>query len=246
VGVGDWILASGEAEKCPEGKKVVFGNGTKAWHHEVFEGNPKITKHASQADYWIPNYPGSRPYIKKVIPYTQYFFDENYRAPYGKIYLTDQEREWAKKVCPSEFVIVEPNVKDEGNGGILCLGRNKAWNKWDELLKMDVPWLQIGTRKPKVGQVKTETFRKALAVLERAKLVVTTDGALHHAAAALGVPAVVLWGGFVSPKILGYPTHTNIWSGAEPCGWFKTDCEHCKKAMDSITVDQVRRAIEMY
>lgn len=246
MGVGDWILASGEAERAPEGKKVVFGNGVKPHWHEVFIGNPKITKHPNQADFWVPNYPGSRPYIKQVIPYTQYVFDENYRAPYGRIYLTDQERAWAEKHCPKDFVLVEPYVKDEGNGGILCLGRNKAWHQWDELLKLDYPWLQIGTKKPKVRQVRTESFRHALAVIERAKLVITTDGALHHAAAALGAPAIVLWGGFVSPKILGYPTQTNLWNGAKPCGWFKTDCAHCREAMDSISVDQVRRAIEAH
>jgi hypothetical protein len=244
VGVGDWILASGDAERVPEGKKAVFGDGHKVHFHEVFEGNPKITKHVGPDTVWIPNFPGSRPYIKSIVPYTSYTFHETYRAPYGRVYLSEEEKAWAEKNAPKDdFIIVEPYVKDTGNGGVLHLGINKSWSRWDELLKLDYPWLQIGTRKPKVRQVKTESFRQALAVLARAKLVITTDGALHHAAAALGVPAIVLWGGFVSPKILGYPTHTNIWNGAKPCGWFKSHCAHCKEAMDSITVDQVRKAI---
>jgi ADP-heptose:LPS heptosyltransferase len=80
-----------------------------------------------------------------------------------------------------------------------------------------------------------------LAMVAQAKLVVTTDGMLHHAAAAFGVPAIVLWGGVVSPKILGYPTHINIWNGAQPCGSYAEVCSHCREAMDSISVDQVKK-----
>lgn len=148
--------------------------------------------------------------------------------------------EWARKQVSGDYIIVEPHIKEPA-GGILYLGTNKAWDKWDELLKLDMPWLQIGVKQAKVRQVQTRTFRMAMAMVANAKLVVTTDGALHHAAAALGVPAIVLWGGFISPKILGYPTHINIWNGAKPCGLFGEVCPHCREAMQSISVEQVKK-----
>ena len=72
---------------------------------------------------------------------------------------------------------------------------------------------------------------------------VTTDGALMHAAAALGVPAVVLFGGFMSPLQMGHKLHTNLWNGAEPCGTHTGICAHCRGAMESIEVEQVIDAI---
>jgi ADP-heptose:LPS heptosyltransferase len=106
--------------------------------------------------------------------------------------------------------------------------------------------LQIGLkdkRKLKGVPYLETTFRQALAVLQGASLLVTTDGALHHAAAALGVPAVVIWGGFTSPKNLGYDSHTNLWTGAHPCGIWKYECPHCRKALNAITPQQVIDAI---
>lgn len=239
MGLGDWIMSTGEAEKV-EGK-VVIGNGAKVYWDEVFEGNPKIAKEASRETRWLLNYPGHRPYIKSVTP-TNFVFDENYRAPYGRLYISERERAWAEEVAKGDFILVEPHVKD-AEQSVGFLGKNKAWDKWDELLKLDYPWLQIGKRQSIPRFIETKSFRRALAILERAKLLITTDGALHHAAAALGVPSIVLWGGVASPKVLGYPTQVNIWNGADSCGTFAHKCEHCKQAMASITVDQVRKHI---
>ena len=90
---------------------------------------------------------------------------------------------------------------------------------WDELLKHDLPWIQLGdvTTDKKTKWVETPTFRNALAILSKAKLFVGTDGGLHHAAAALGIPSVVIWTGFTSSRHLGYDTHRNIHDGSEPC-----------------------------
>lgn len=222
------------------GKQVVMGGGGNPHWSEVFENNPHITKHASKDTVWCHNFPGNRPYISKIEK-DHFVFNERYRAPYGELFLTEAEREWGRAQVSGDFIVVEPDVKDESAS--LVLGRNKAWNGWDQILKTDLPWLQLGTKKPRTRQVRTETFRKALAVLSHAKLFVGTDGALHHSAAALGVPGVVLWGGLVSPRILGYPTHINIWNGAKPCGIFNRVCPHCREAMDSISVDQVKKCL---
>lgn len=232
------MIATADARRVHKetGKKVVLGGGSPYWS-EVFENNPIISRLPNKDTVWCRNFPGSRPYIQGIEG-GHFTFREDFRAPYGEIYLTDEEREWGARQIAGDYVVVEPNVKDEGQ---LFLGRNKAWNRWDELLKLDRPWVQLGTKKPQTRQVRTETFRQALSVLQGAKLFVGTDGALHHAAAALGVPAVVLWGGVVSPKILGYPTHINVWNGAKSCGTHNKVCPHCREAMDSISVDQVAK-----
>ena len=80
-------------------------------------------------------------------------------------------------------------------------------------------------------------------MLKEAKLFVGTDGGLHHAAAALGIPSVVIWSGFTSPKHLGYDFHTNIHDGSKPCGKFKEICKHCEEKRKAISVDTVYEAI---
>jgi hypothetical protein len=62
---------------------------------------------------------------------------------------------------------------------------------------------------------------------------------MHHGAAAMNIPAVVLFGGFVPPAVTGYDSHTNLTGGAEfACGSFRY-CEHCIAAMKAISVDEV-------
>jgi ADP-heptose:LPS heptosyltransferase len=107
----------------------------------------------------------------------------------------------------------------------------------------EITWIQGPGRKLEgVTQVSTESFRDACSLLDRASFFLGTDGGLHHAAAALGKKAVVIWGGYTHPRNLGYDSHINLHSGVEPCGNL-APCDHCKKAMDRITVDMVVNAV---
>jgi ADP-heptose:LPS heptosyltransferase len=142
-------------------------------------------------------------------------------------------------------VIIEPYVKNHHT-----FSQNKAWaiENWLELIKsIDLPWIQLGPPEakalPGVRKINTRRFREAIPYLNKAKLVVTTDGGMHHTRAALGKDAVVMWGGLVPPTLLGYDLHKNIWHGVEPCG-NRFICDHCRTAMDSITVEEVKEAIE--
>jgi ADP-heptose:LPS heptosyltransferase len=93
-------------------------------------------------------------------------------------------------------------------------------------------------------KLRTDTFREAMGVLRGAALFVGTDGGLHHAAAALGIPAVVIWTGFTSPKHLGYASHTNLYAGGDPCGTLHKACQHCRKNAESISPEQVLTEVE--
>ena len=60
-----------------------------------------------------------------------------------------------------------------------------------------------------------------------------------QAAAALNKKAVVYFGGWIDPKIIGYDFHENIYYNNEksPCGEYKSLCNHCEDARKLITVD---------
>lgn len=239
MGLGDWIMSTAEAKRVNEstGRKVVFTDGRKAYFDDqVFKHNPRIAKEIGPKTEFIFDYPGHRPYIKKITP-ERFEFDPDFRVSPGELFINRKEA--------GDYIIVEPNVKKT-----YAMGWNKSWDwdRWQELVKLDYKFVQLGARDSTqltgVKRVYTESFRQALEWLSGAKLLVTTDGGLHHAAAALGVPAVVLWGGMASPVNLGYTTHKNIWHGDEPCGSHSTKCPHCRAAMKKIQVDEVKEAIK--
>ena len=236
-------MATADARLAHEkwGTRVVFGDGRRWFWSEVFEGNPIIAKKSELGQdekfAWVSNYPQNRPYIAEIIP-GRFIYRQDYRVTPGEIFLSDDENR------PSgNYIVVEPNVKPDMTGP----NKKWPWDRWVSLVKrLDADVVQLGTSQrllKRARHINTPTFRSALGWLAGAKLLITTDGALHHAAAAMGIPAVVLWGGAASPVNLGYAGHINIWHGAEPCGTYNAECPHCKAAMASITVDEVLKAI---
>ena len=241
MGIGDWILATADVAVAHKkhGVRCVLGDGKRSFWSEVFENNPKIAKKLEKDERfaWVNNIPMRRPYIKEVRP-DRFVYREEFRAVPGEIYLTEEEK-WDK----SDYILVEPHTKDKFTGP----NKRWAWERWVEVVKMPYRFMQTGPEDaktlPGVERIVTKTFREALSVLSGARLLVTTDGALHHAAAALGVPAVVIWGGAASPVNLGYESHVNLWHGAVPCGTHSSICPHCRQALDAVTVQEVKDAI---
>jgi hypothetical protein len=241
MGLGDWIISTADAAEAHKkhGCRVVFGDGENKYWSSVFENNKKIAKDPLPEETlaWVANFPGNRPYMEKIDK-DRFYPNKHFRAKPGEVFLTDQERSFSKR---KDYVLIEPNVKD------WVVGFNKAWrfDYWQEVVKLDLPWLQTGPGwvLDGVEYVYTPSFREALVMVENAALVVTTDGALHHAAAAMGVPAVVIWGGLISPQILGYDSHINLCKAEDFCGSLK-HCEHCRKALDSVTPDEVKKVLK--
>lgn len=243
MGLGDWLLASAQARELHNKHKLrcVFTDGRRTYYEPlIFKGNPIITETPRYGEKFlaVPNFPGCRPYIAGYEP-GRYIWEKSFKAKPGELYLDKKEKAAA---LPAPYIVVEPSVKGEAQ-----INKDWGWSNWVELTRLPLPWLQIGAGDkpglPDVPMLQT-TFREALGVLAGASLLVTTDGALHHAAAALGVPAVVIWGGFTSPENLGYDSHVNLWSGAEPCGIWNRQCPHCVEAMKSISVQAAADAIE--
>ena len=98
----------------------------------------------------------------------------------------------------------------------------------------------LGPRKP---QIRPRSFRESMAYLKAARLYIGPEGGLHHAAAAVGTRAVVVYGGFTSPLITGYAFQTQLTGGAaEACGTRYGLCPHCREHLDRITVAEVLAA----
>jgi hypothetical protein len=241
MGLGDWLMASGDAKEANErtGKKVKLGDGSRMFTDiQVFSNNPRMALKLDTDVVWVNNYPGSRPYLKGTNK-GKLLFNDDYKPRVGEIYFSHEEQKDIDKI-DGNYIVVEPNVKR-----VYAHTVNKAWHGWEELLKHDLPWLQLGDVSVDryTNWKETATFRDALKVLSKAKLFVGTDGGLHHAAAALGIPSVVIWTGFTSPRHLGYDTHRNIHDGSEPCGTYDSVCQHCLLKSKAISVEQVLDAV---
>lgn len=241
MGYGDALLASGIAKKAREkhpDKPICIGTGSEIEWNEVFEGNPFLSRDVVPGAVWVHSYKSFRPYVDYAKTTSEKFaWKKDFKAAPGEIYLREDELRWVQ----SGFVYIEPNIKG-------WLGPNKDWGfeNWQEVVKRlpDVRFIQGPGRKlDGVEQVETTSFRDACALLSRSDLFVGTDGGLHHAAAAFGKKAVVVWGGYTHPRNLGYDFHTNLHSGTEPCGNLKP-CSHCVKAMKQVSPKRVAEAIK--
>ena len=218
-------------EKTGRRVHVVGFNGKPQWS-EVFENNPRIARERGDHVNVLKNAGGCRPYIQAKTAH-RWYFKEWDKAP-GEVFLDDEEKAFAEPFRGK--VLIEPNTK-VANG-------NKAWipERWQQVVDaMACEFLQVGPAS--VGSLKgvtrvETTFRQAMAVLSVCKAYVGPEGALHHAAAALNVPAVVLWSEFIEPRFTGYETQINLRHAGPYCGSRKP-CVGCKESMRAISVSEV-------
>lgn len=248
MGYGDEIIGSGLARgAAARGKRIAFGDGNQIkwsnWAEEIYRYNPNVappgSEHLPNLE-WIRHYKGHRLYGHFVGG--TLIFNPAFSGTPGEFFFNIVERDW----CPIKpgFVLVEPFTKDAAP--------NKQWpiERYAELIERlqargyrVAQFIYDGVRplNLKVESIHTPNFRRAVSALDRAQLFIGSEGGLHHAAAAVGIPAVVLFGGFIHPRTTGYAGHTNIFVGNEPCGQIRR-CHHCIDAMNQITVDQVLSA----
>jgi ADP-heptose:LPS heptosyltransferase len=215
------------------GRKVVVVDqrGRPQWH-AVFEGNPRIARVPERGAQRLMNCSGRRPYIAAKGP--QHWEWRKWPISPGELYLSAEERAFASG--HSGAVLIEPHTK--------VVGSNKAWiwERWQALVDCGGEFIQVGPAGTQllrgVRFVETPSFRHACAVLAVSRAFVGTEGGLHHAAAALGVPAVVLFSEFISPKFTGYSMHRNLRHAGPACG-SRIPCEGCRTSMEAITVEEV-------
>lgn len=237
MGAGDWIMATAIAKKLHQINKrpvlIVNRSGQPQWH-PVFDGNPRLARMPGRNVQRLLNCSGSRHYIAAKGP--ERWAWKRWDISPGEIYLTADEKAFG--AAHGGRILVEPHTK--------VVGSNKAWiwDRWQALVDCGGEFVQVGPAGTQllrgVNFVETPSFRHACAVLAASRAFVGTEGGLHHAAAALGVPAVVLFSEFIGTDITGYPQHRNLRHAGEACG-ARTPCEGCRASMEAITVEEVRR-----
>lgn len=252
MGLGDELIGAGLARgAAARGRRVAFGDGRQIiWHENarlIFARNPNVAPPGTEwcGDVeWIAHYPGRRCYchVSHNGGRRHWQFTPGTVQP-GEIYLSQEESDAAVRRVgdgAGRLVIIEPNTKAQAP--------NKRWSH-ERYAKAARLLAAAGYRVAQLAaggmalagteQIRSESFRIACAVLQRARLYIGPEGGLHHAAAALGVPAVVIFGGFISPAVTGYDLHDNVFTG-DGLGCGRVDpCDHCRECMDKITVNDI-------
>lgn len=256
MGLGDQIMATGLArEPASRGKRTALGDGgVIRWDGNsavIFRDNPHIAKPGDEGDAdleWIPFYKGNRIYNKLDRRGTHWLWNLDFKAVPGQFFFDADEQAFAN-AAGAGVVVIEPNVPNKP--GAL----NKVWrhDRFEDLATAlarrghyVIQFLHGGTvrRLRSARLVSIPTIRHAAAALSQAELFIGAEGGLHHAAAAVGTRAVVLFGGFIPPAVTGYDFHVNLTGGAETACGSLEPCEHCRQAMERITVDQVLEEAE--
>jgi ADP-heptose:LPS heptosyltransferase len=254
VGFGDQLMGSGLARGAHgRGKRVAFGDGKSirwdAHSAEIFKRNPNIAPPGSERSrdlLWVNYYKGNRLYNRQDAANQRWIWNPDWKPIPGEVFFSAIETRHAERAGKG-FVVIEPNVPWWKK-----VAPNKNWGRANyqvvaDRLRADgvrvVQFVHAKTevRLSGVAMIGSGGFRDALAMLERARLFIGPEGGLHHGAAAVGIPAVVLFGGFIPPGVTGYDGHANLTGGAEACGRY-TPCEHCRDAMAKISVDEVVEA----
>lgn len=255
MGAGDNLMGSGMARGAAvRGQRIAFGNGREIiWDHHsamVFRNNPNVAPPGSERATdleWLPFYKGHRLYNRREG--NRWIWNYEFRAVPGEMFFSDEELEFAAKLAPG-FILIEPNVPQFKSVAV-----NKTW-PLDRYQRVAADFMRSGRavrqfhypggqRLMNVPGIKAPSFRHALAALARAAVYVGPEGGLHHGAAAVGIPAVVLFGGFIPPAVTGYAMHANLTGGAAACGSLKR-CRHCLEAMKAISVSEVEDACRRY
>jgi ADP-heptose:LPS heptosyltransferase len=258
MGYGDEIMTTAtvrEMRAAHPHARLLVGDGLREYWSVIFDNNPHLSRLADVAPHeetiWIEDYMGHRPQYLKLAAEGN-TFNPDFHARPGEIYFSPEEEATAARLTAGlgPFVVIEPHVKGTVSGS------NKDWgfDRWQRLvlaLGSEILFVQPGPAGTRtlIGarHVETPDFRTACAVLARARAIATSEGGLHHAAAAVGTPGVVIFGGYISPSLTGYELHTNFYvdDKESPCGRHRP-CRHCMRCMQAITVDQVAAALRVH
>jgi hypothetical protein len=253
MGLGDQLIATGLARDAWSKRraKVAFGaNGQLIWdkHSEqVFQNNPNILFPGNDRRgkvEWIAFHKGSRGYNKQGDG--RWIWNMDWRCIPGEVHLGVNEKSVGRRYGDG-FAVIEPHVVPWKSSAA-----NKRWplERYqavaDSLRDAGVKVAQFvnpdgGVLLNNVHKLKAKSFRDAISILKHAALYIGSEGGMHHAAAAVSIPGVVLFGGFIPPTVTGYETHTNLVGSDYFCGSFAT-CPHCADAMAAISVDTVVKA----
>lgn len=257
MGFGDAIMATALARGFhTRGKLAAFfapaeNNRTVKWTgycEDIFAHNPNIARPGQERQdnlIWFPHYKKQFPYCRYDGTRRKYFWNDEFKIKPGEFFFSPEESACSLN---KPFIVIEPNLawqrqvnlnKDWGEGKYEALGKALI-----DRGHSVVQFIHANSRRKiqEAHYVQTPLFRKAAAVMAHASLIIAPEGANHHAAAALGVPAVIVWGDW-SPHSMGYPMQVKLSGQGKLLACGNTfNCSHCRQVMSNISVDEVYHA----
>jgi heptosyltransferase II len=141
----------------------------------------------------------------------------------------------AKRWEPARFAALGRELQRQFGARLVLLGASDE-RPVAEMVKENLPG-------PVADLVGRTNLRQALGVLSQLKLLVTNDSGLMHAAAALDVPLVALFGS-TDPGATGpFTSRATVLRHPRPCSpCFKRTCEEGYACLTDISVDEVAAA----
>jgi len=221
---------------------------------EIFANNPRFFQEFTDSEFAFPLVLNNQElnYCKRDTPERAYHrYDKHVVAQiceyYGiqnprtncEIYFSEQEINKTDKLLAGlkDFVVIEPQSNDE-------YSKNKVYpfEKWqnitNKLLAEGISVVQVGRTtgdKNLSGAINLTgqtSFKEAAQVISRSKMFISSEGGLMHAANGCGVKSIIIYTGYIHPRMTGYSENINIWinHGPEPCG-MKMKCIDCQTAV---------------
>ncbi|HAL47869.1 MAG: glycosyltransferase family 9 protein [SAR202 cluster bacterium] len=169
-----------------------------------------------------------------------------------EIFFTDEEMAASAEACRThgvlaDYIVIEPHSRETWFSDL------RAWpfDRWQEIVdriqaagRFQVVQIGEGGRRALHGAIDLSgriPFRIAALIMKRARLFLGLEGGLMHAANAVGVPSVIVWGGTTLPEFAAYLEKHRVvchYVDCAPCG-LRRDCPYDKKCLTSIQVDEV-------
>jgi len=225
---------------------------------EIFKNNPRFIQEFNDSEFAFPLVLNNQElnYCKKDTPERAYHrFDKHVVSQicehYGfqnsrldcELYFSEEETKRTNELLLrhnlKDFIVIEPQSNEE-----YSVNKVYPFQKWqnitNDLISSGVTVLQVGRRtntkvlEGAINLTGQTTFREAAQIISRSKLFVSSEGGLMHAANSVGVFSIIVYTGYIHPKMTGYPENINIWlnHGSEPCG-MKTKCQKCEVTVNS-------------
>jgi len=259
MGIGDQVMAAGKAKLLHKetGKRVCIGKQPRILWSALYDKNPYLVQPSEQRlddQIWLHDYPGARPYIdyqgtrlhsdnRRAVGkhFRRWVFMESHSAEPMEVFFSDQE-EWERDLLrKKKYILINPNIKPKAPP-------NKCWpfeyyqalvddlkkdfeivqpqkDPSERILKDVIPW--------------SLDLRELAVHISTATLVISSEGLLHHLAAAFHTPAVVFFGGFVSPNVTGYDYQESIYVQDESVLGVREATEEGQSIMRAISPEHV-------
>lgn len=266
-------VAKIEKEKYPD-RQIVIGDFEKKLGYEsiIYKNNPYITDQKdldkNKIVHFVNIHKNNRPYINlEKTNSKNYVWNENFKILVGQIFFSKTEIDISKKIIENAklfwnkknkknfkgIIFIESSSTKFSEKAYFYKQKNLDWgyDNWLKLVKelsQDFLFIQSVHKEtvklPNIFYCETD-FRAASSVINECDLYIGPHGGFAHAAAALGKKAVIYFGGWVSPNILGYDFHKNIFVDIDgsPCGAKGYECQHCIECKKLITIDLMTKFI---